>query len=325
MTSDKREAALLDSVLRMVEVRGAVFVQSRFTAPWGVSIAAEGMTFFHIVTQGRSWLEVEGSPKAIRLDAGDLVIMPHGTLHRLRDDLSTPTESFEQVFTADRIGPDKSLICGGGGEPTTMVCGEFRFADRKTDPLLFALPDCVRIPGLRGEAAPWLRATLDWVADELTTNAPGAETVVQRLTDILFIQAARNAYRSGDLENPGWLRGLRDEKVAHALFLIHERPQHPWTVRELAARIGVSRSGLAGRFAELVGDSPMRYLTRWRLNKAASLMRVGDASVAEAAAAVGYDSEASFSKAFKRHTGTAPGAYRDGYRLPAEGARAAAK
>ncbi len=317
MAESNDYGSALGSVLRMVEVQGALFLRSEFTAPWGLTIAAGGMTFFHIVTRGQCWLEVEGVRDPIRVGEGDLVIMPHGTRHSLRDDFSTPAPPLQEVFATHTIDQSKTLRCGGGGEATSMICGEFRFADRNADPLLHALPNYIRLDGQDGAAVPWLKATLEWISEEASVNAPGAETVVQRLTDILFIQAIRAAFVSIPDAQLGWLGALKDERLAKALASINLRPDLHWTVDALAKRAGMSRSGFAAHFSERVGVSPMQYVTRWRIHHAASLLRSTDQPLADIARAVGYDSEAGFSKAFKRRIGVAPGRYRSHRTAPA--------
>ena len=301
---------VLDSVLRLVDVRGVVFLRSEFSAPWGLSIEAKGRTFFHLLLNGQCWIEVDGSGTPVRLESGDLAILPHGTLHRLRDDPTSPAPALEQVLAQCGMDGRKSLRCGGGGEPTTMVCGEFCFADRVTDPLLYALPPHVKVEGTDGKAAPWLQATIEWVANEMDHNLPGAEHVVQRLTDIMFIQSVRVAFQGKLAEHMGWMRGLKDPQIARVLSLIHRLPHESWTVQSLADRAGMSRSALATRFTNLVGEPPLHYLTRWRINKAAFMLRTMDTTTNEVGATVGFLSDVGFTRAFKRFVGVAPGQYR---------------
>jgi AraC-like DNA-binding protein len=303
--------SVLDDVLNMVEARTTVFVTTVFAAPWGLTIAADGRTFFHIVTRGEGWLEVEDTPEPMRLRAGDFVILPHGTRHVLRDDPMTPAPTLEAVLASRPPGPDRRLRWGGDGAVTTMVCGEFCFPDRATDPLLLALPSCIRIAGYDGRAVPWLQATLNWLVEEQDSVQPGQRALVERLTDILFIQGVRAAFHTEEPRRLGWLGGLKDPEIARALACIHREPAKAWEVASLARCARMSRSAFAARFTDLVGESPIRYLTRWRMSRAATLLRSSEASLAEVAASVGYASEVAFGKAFKRGTGLAPGAYRE--------------
>jgi len=305
----------LDDVLASVEVTGTVFVFSEFTKPWGLTIDAEGRTFFHIVTEGMGWLEVEGVSEPMRLGPGDFVILPHGSRHVMRDDPSTVAPALDSVLAESPPGADRKLRWGGGGERTRMLCGEFCFPDRTTDPLLHALPPCIRVSGHNGRAAPWLQATMDWVEHESENASPGARAVLDRLTDILFIQGVRSAFQSEETVQLGWLRGLKDPEIGRALAAIHREPAKRWTVSSLAHVARLSRSAFAARFRELVEESPMRYLTRWRMCRAAALLRSTEGSIADVTSRVGYASEVAFSKAFKRHTGLAPGVYRKAQRL----------
>lgn len=155
----------------------------------------------------------------------------------------------------------------------------------------------------------WLEANLQFVASEMASGLPGAQTVVSRLADILFVQAIRAYLAESGARSKGWLRGLLDPQIGHALALMHQRPEAPWTVQSLAADVGMSRSAFAARFTDLVEESPLVYLTRWRMSRASTLLR-GTSGIAEVATKVGYDAESAFSKAFKRWMGKAPGAYR---------------
>jgi transcriptional regulator GlxA family with amidase domain len=186
-------------------------------------------------------------------------------------------------------------------------------------PLLPVLPKVIALRARDGHAAAWLAPTLSFLAAEAGTELPGARTVVSRLADILFIQVVRAHLGSAPEQVSGWLGALRDPQIGSALGCMHEDPAHPWTVEALAQRVAMSRSTFAARFAEIVGEPPLHYLTRWRMQKARSLLREGRVPLSEVAARVGYDSEAAFSKAFKRAVGEAPGAYRRASRARAVG------
>jgi transcriptional regulator GlxA family with amidase domain len=190
------------------------------------------------------------------------------------------------------------------------VCGCFRFEDRKNDLLIGALPPVVVLRAERNRAVPWLEATLGFIASEVQSGRPGASIVVNRLADVLFIQILRGYLAQLSSELPGWLRALSEPQIGAALSLVHQNPEQAWTVGSLASRVGMSRSAFAERFAHAVGIPPLEYVTRWRMQKAAGLLRDGSATLAEVAGRVGYDSESAFSKAFKRSLGTTPGAYR---------------
>jgi AraC-like DNA-binding protein len=205
----------------------------------------------------------------------------------------------------------KFLSYGGGGILTSVVHGCFEFEGRETNPLLGALPPLIHIKGEEGRSVPWLETTLQYLASEAMSNLPGSETVVSHLMEILFIQTVRaHISASGISGKTGLIKAVLDPQIGRALAFIHNEPKESWTVELLASRAGMSRAGFAARFRDLVGEPPLQYLTRWRMHKAAQMLRSGDKSLAEIAGYVGYEANAAFSKAFKRWTGSAPGAYR---------------
>jgi AraC-like DNA-binding protein len=309
---------VLTDVLNTVRVSAACYGRVEAAAPWGIQVGLGEDPKFHVILQGRCWLEVEGQGEAVELEAGDLFALPHGHAHALRDAPGTQAINLEELF--ERNAPDAItdeqrcaggvLRVGGSGESTLLVSGRVRFDDPRNNPVLRVLPPLVLIRGKDGRAVHWLESTLRFIACEASSNRPGAETVINRLADVLFIQIVRGYLASTPEDTRGWLRALSDAQIGASLGLIHQRPESNWTVASLANKVGMSRSTFAGRFAELVGEPPLHYLTRWRMQKAAALLRDGQATLADIADRVGYESEAAFSKAFKRWVGTAPGAYR---------------
>jgi len=203
-----------------------------------------------------------------------------------------------------------SITVGSGGAQATLVTGSFHFEDRRNNPLLSVLPNLIVLPGEMSRNVHWLEPTLKFIACEAASGRPGAQTVVSRLADVLFIQIVRGYLATLPPGASGWLGALGDAQIGAALGLIHQSPELDWTVQSLAARVAMSRSAFASRFARLVGEPPLAYVTRWRMQKAAGLLRQSSATLADIAERVGYDSEAAFSKAFKRTVGSAPGAYR---------------
>ena len=303
---------VLTDVLEAIHVRSLVSGRLELTAPWGLRLEG-GRPGFIVVTRGTCWLEADGVGKPIQLAGGDFVLLPKASAHVVRDSLDTPARPLEQVLdgSTTRRGcrPGGIFEYGGGGALTTIVGGCFQMEDAANNPLLAALPPIIHVKGDRGSPVPWLEMTLQFVSSEMAQGLPGTSTVVSRLADVLFVQAVR-AHLAHSGERSGWLRALVDQQIGQALGLIHERPEHGWTVESLAAGVGMSRSAFAARFSELVGEPPLTYLTRWRMSKAARLLRSGTAGVGEIADRVGYEAEAAFSKAFKRWSGAAPGAYR---------------
>jgi AraC-like DNA-binding protein len=309
-------ADVLTDVLQTVRVGAACYGRLSATAPWGIKTSAAEDAKFHVVLSGECWLTAEGLGAPVRLSAGDLVALPHGHAHSLRDALDTDTHSFESLVACKLCGDNRTLHIGGGGAETTLVSGRFHFQDRKNNPLLAVLPPVITLPGKSCQTIHWLEPTLKFIACEAESGRPGAQTVISRLADVLFIQIVRGHLASLPANSPGWLGALSDPQIGAALGVIHQTPEQNWTVQSLAAKVAMSRSAFASRFTRLVGEPPLQYITRWRMQKAAGLLREGNATLGQIAQSVGYDSEAAFSKAFKRAVGSAPGAYRRAARLP---------
>jgi AraC-like DNA-binding protein/mannose-6-phosphate isomerase-like protein (cupin superfamily) len=310
LLNDFDTADPISRVLRVVRIRSTVWCRSLLGAPWGFGVRAHGNPAFHVVTSGRCWLEVDGEPGQFALSAGDLVVLPTGPRHWMRDDPASPATDLEEILASTPRDEHRRLRHGGGGARTGLLCGGFALEGGSAHPILRALPAAVHIRGAAGRPAPWLAATLALITAQTASDAPGAEEVVSRLADALLTQALRVALAELQSANGAGVLALRDPQIAAAIKLIHGQPQRAWTVGEVAANAALSRSAFSARFRELVGESPRRYITRTRLAHAAALLHTTDASLAEIATRVGYATEFSFSKAFKRTLGVAPGAYR---------------
>lgn len=301
---------VLTDVLETLRARGACYARLEAKSPFGVALPSSQNAAFHLVLEGGCVLQMEGQPD-IELSGGDLVAIPHGVAHTLVDHPSTPPQRLSELLGQCRQkGRPAALELGGRGARTTLVCGKIEFEEPAGHPLLAALPTVIHLRGGSASLVEWLDPTLRFIASEAGSTRPGAQTVVSRLADVLFIQIVRGHLASAPPEASGWLGALGDPQIGAALGLIHENPGSAWTVQTLAESAGMSRSAFATRFNRLVGEPPLHYLTRWRMQKAQRLLRDGRSSLADVAASVGYDSEAAFSKAFKRAVGAAPGAYR---------------
>jgi AraC family transcriptional regulator, alkane utilization regulator len=310
LLSDFSAADPVSEVLRAVRIRSTVYCRSVMGAPWGFGVTARGNPTFHVVTTGSCWLEVDGEPDQLRLTAGDLVVLPTGRRHWVRDDPATPATELEGILATTPPDEHRRLRHGGPGSRTELLCGGFALEGGGAHPILHALPAAVRIRGVNGHPVPWLAATLALLSAETASAAPGAEEIVSRLADALLAQALRVALAELQSSDGAGVLALRDRQMAAAIELIHRRPDHAWTVGELAAEVALSRSAFSARFRQFVGESPKRYLTRTRLAHAATLLHQTDASLAEIAVKIGYGTEFSFAKAFKRTFGIAPGTYR---------------
>jgi AraC-like DNA-binding protein len=298
--------SLADRLLDSARVRSTIFCRSRMRAPWGFAVAAHGNPSFHFVSRGRCRLEIAGEDCG-ELGAGDLVVLPRGPDHALRDAPGSPTLWLDEILADTPPDASGRLQHGGNGAPTELVCGGFVLGARTPRPLLDALPEVIHVRASNGEAAPWVAATLELASSAAESRSPGSAAVLQRVSDALLAQALRVGLAEVDRNR---VAALRDPHVGRAVQLIHDDPARRWTVDELARAVGYSRSAFAARFRELVGESPIAYATRTRLAIAASDLEQPDASVGEVSRSVGYASESAFSRAFTRAFGVTPGSYR---------------
>jgi AraC-like DNA-binding protein len=296
----------MSQLLLRVTVTSTVYCLSDMTSPWGFRVGARESPAFHLLTAGTAWLEVDGERDGIRLQAGDLVILPRGDGHQVRDSRTGPVLWLDDILA--RTPPVHGrLRHGGGGERAELICGGFAVDQLTARPLLEALPSVIHLRGHDGTAPEWLAGLIRMISVEMAANRPGAEAVVTRLTDALLAQALRRHLLEAD-NTPA--APLADAQVARALRLMRDRADERWSVPKLAAAVGLSRSAFARRFLLATGETPIRSLTRYRLAQAASYLRTSDAGLREIARRIGYDSEGSISKAFRRYYGTSPGAYR---------------
>jgi AraC-like DNA-binding protein/mannose-6-phosphate isomerase-like protein (cupin superfamily) len=304
------EHDVVSDLLASLRVRTTLYCHSDMRAPWGFGVDAHGNPSFHVVTAGRCWLEVEGDGRPLALSNGDLVLLPSGPTHWMRDEPSSPVRWLDDILAGSATDGGNRLRYGGRGPLTRLLCGGFTLEGEAVDPVLQALPRVVHIGGVNEKPKPWVEATLQLVTEVTSSEQPGADAVLVRLTETMVLQALRSAL--GDLAgtDPARLEALRDPQIAAAIRLIHSRPGDPWSVEGLASAVGYSRSAFAARFHELVGESPIAYLTRSRLAIAATELDRTELSIAEIAGRAGYANQASFSRAFSRTFGIAPGAYR---------------
>ncbi|HEY3928765.1 MAG TPA: AraC family transcriptional regulator [Candidatus Koribacter sp.] len=291
------------------------------TAPWGLRDEAQNeekvtpsgkrisptdLAHFAMLSRGNCWLNVEGNPDPIPLTGGDCILLARGTSFVLRDSLRTrPKKSFREVASRDN---SNVAHYGGGGAPTTIVCGSLSFDRASLKPITQLLPSFILIKADQAHTLA-LHNTMQALASEMAEQAPGSEVVATRLAEVLFIQALRSHIASGPERNKGWLRAIFDPQMGTALGAIHDGVNTPWTVESLAEAAGMSRSAFAARFKQLLGQTPLEYVTEWRMQKAMQLLEQRDKKLIDIARAVGYESDAAFSKAFKRVVGANPGEY----------------
>lgn len=332
----------LSDVLRSVRLRGAVFYYVEGSSPWvaeappAVALiprlmpGVEHMIEFHALAEGACWAALAGE-SPIRLAAGDVVLFPQGDAHVMSSapGLRAPQQAGEFAFVprppqlpyaiaADKPDVTTARLDGGGLDRATIVCGFLGLDARPFNPLLASLPRVLHLPGRVLGADSWVTTFLRTAVSESNVKRPGGEAVLERMSEMLFIEVLRRYVDTLPAGETGWLAGLRDPQVGRALSLLHHKPAEPWTLEQLASEAGLSRSSLHERFVHFIGQPPMQYLTNWRMQVAASRLRDSDAKVLDVALDVGYESEAAFSRAFKRVVGVAPSGWRrERRRLPA--------
>jgi AraC-like DNA-binding protein len=291
------------------------------TAPWGLiggkeseeKVAPSGkkaprtdLAHFAMLSRGNCWLSVEGIPDPIPLSGGDCFLLARDTSIVMRDSPRTrPRSTFREIAAKAN---SHVAHYGGGGAPTTVVCGSFRFDRASLKPVTQLLPRFILIKADQARALA-LHVTMQALASEMAGQAPGSEVVATRLAEVLFIQILRAHIASEPERNQGWLRAIFDPQVGAALNAVHDRVNTSWTVESLAEAAGMSRSAFAVRFKELLGQTPLEYVTEWRMQKAMQLLEQRDKKLIDVARSVGYESDAAFSKAFKRVVGANPGEY----------------
>lgn len=300
----------LGEALHQLRMNGAFYCRSELTAPWGLTVPSmPGYVWFHVVVDGSLRLET-ATDTVTELGPGGLALVPHGHGHRLRSDAAAPAPGILSLHREVVSQRYEILRHGGGGAPTTLVCGAVRFDHPAAANLLALLPAVIRVDAAATPDGLRLRSTLDLMAAEARVMLPGGEAVITRLGDILVIQAIRSWIESDPTARTGWLGALRDPRIGRAIALIHRQPHRPWTIAALAEELAMSRSAFAARFCELVGEPVMHYVTRWRMHLALGALRDDGATVAGLARRLGYRSEAAFARAFKRVLGISPGAAR---------------
>jgi AraC-like DNA-binding protein len=291
------------------------------TAPWGLKqeneaevqvtpstnkMAPADLAHFAMLSRGNCWLSVEGIEEPIPLTGGDCFLLARGTSIVLRDSPRTrPKLTFREIGA--RANGNVAL-CGGGGTPTTIVCGSLSFDRASLKPITQLLPNFILMKADQARTLA-LHNTVQALASEMAEQAPGSEVVATRLAEVLVIQLLRAHIASGPARNKGWLRAVFDPQMGAALSALHDKVNAPWTVESLAEAAGMSRSAFAARFKGLLGQTPLEYVTEWRMQKAIQLLERRDQKLPEVARLVGYESDAAFSKAFKRVVGANPGEY----------------
>jgi AraC-like DNA-binding protein len=313
----------LSDVLRVAHLTGGVFLHADFFAPWciaariprehcGPSLGqASHLIIYHYVVEGEFHVRVDGADAGdLVLRGGEVVVLPRNDPHLMGSDLNLSPVLGRDLVQPPTGGGLYSIHHGGAGKRTRMICGYLGCNSVKGNPVISTLPPVLKLKVEQGGAAEWIRSTFQYAAEEVAAGRPGSETVLAKLSELLFVEAVRRYAETLPASQTGWLAGLRDPHVARALALLHGDIARHWTVDDLGREVGLSRSALADRFMHLIGAPPMHYLINWRMQVASQKLRDTNASLAQVAELVGYDSEAAFSRAFKKEFGTAPASWR---------------
>lgn len=301
----------LGEALHLLRMSGTFYSKAEFTAPWGLLMPAmKGSLMFHFVTSGRCHLEVDSMKTPRVLQPGDLALVPHGEGHRMT---SVPGASAAKLFDLPREMVSERyeiLRHGGGGAATNMICGAVRFDHPAASHLVKLLPKLICIESSSSTHMDWINSTLRFMAAEASALRPGGEAVITRLADILVIQTLRAWIERDPAGQTGWLGALQNKQIGRALTLIHRDPTRAWTLASLAEEAAMSRSAFAARFTELVGEPAMHYVARWKMHLALTWLKADNSPLSDFASRLGYESEAAFSRAFKRFIGVSPGSVR---------------
>ena len=300
----------IGEALHFLRMDGAFYVRSELSAPWGMTLdPMPGHLWFHVVTNGCVLLEVDDE-HARWLRPGEVTLVPHGNGHVLRSEPGAPAPNVLELDLEHPSDRFEILRAGGGGARTTLICGAVHFGHPVAGNLVGILPPIINVGPSDGPRAGSMHGVLELMAAEARGFQPGGEAVITRLADVLVIQAIRSWIETAPAARTGWLGALQDEQIGRALAMIHREPERAWTIASLAHELSLSRSAFAARFTELTGEPVIRYVTRWRMQVAQSVLETEGATVGELADRLGYKSEAAFARAFKRVTGVPPGAVR---------------
>jgi len=319
---------VLSEVLRAVRLTGAVFFKVDAWAPWvaeapaakwiapHVMPGAEHVIEYHLITRGSCWAGIVGDTP-VQLSAGDVIVFPQGDAHTVS---SAPgmrgPDADPELFRrpADVQLPIAMSLNTAGPEKTEVLCGFIGCDARPFNPLLATLPRALHVKREQIGDGALLEHLMRAAVGESGAPKPGSETMLSRLSELLFIEIVRHYCAQLPSDTKGWLAGLRDDVIGRSLSILHDRPAEPWSLESLAREVGLSRSALAERFHSFVGTPPMQYLARWRMQLAASLLSGSQLTLSQVAERVGYGSETALSRAFKRLVGVAPSAWREGAR-----------
>ena len=306
---------IVSEVFATLRIRSDLYFRAGFHGAYAIEVPKEHRCIrFHLVREGQCYLQVPGS-EPVLLRAGDMAIIPDGAAQQLSSDPRLAPLSLADAMAAGTLAQGR-FSYGEGERGVSLLCGYCTFDEAMDHPVLTALPTFLVLNQASLEPEPWLAATLTLLRLESDLDAPGMTGILSRLLEIVFIQAVRRLTDNGEVKSSGFFQGLADGKLSKALHLIHQRPEHGWTIASLANEAGMSRARFADRFTRVIGVPPIGYLTQWRLMKSRSLLSRTDLGLEEIAARCGYASATSFSRRFKEAFAMGPGAYRKSCQCP---------
>jgi AraC-like DNA-binding protein len=295
----------LSKVLETVKFKGIIYNKLEFSAPWGINVTEDYASQFWRLLSGKCVLQVPGEP-LLELAVGDLVYVPHGSSHWIAGHAShhrVPALEFRQA--RDSGHP----LFVGQEEPTVLLGGHFEFDMMPNHPFLTDLPNVIHVSHYNTEVSAWLRQTANLIFEEVTHPKPGSEVILGRLAEVAFVHIIR-AYLEEEDNAKGFLLALQDERISKALQLMQTFPEKDWSLDTLSSQAGMSRSLFCSEFKRMVGETPLSYLTNWRIIKARELLATTKGNISEVAIDVGYQSEAAFNRIYKKKTGETPARYR---------------
>ena len=314
---------LLSDILVHLKLKGTLYFRTSFTSPWSVRVPAyKDVARFHYVHQGRCLVRIEGVGAPVPIEQGDLIIITRGAVHTLysEQDNEHPVAELDQVIEQSGFTGQGTLVYGefGSNHETQLVCGHFAFDEHSTHPIMEALPPCIHIRDYGHSSGSWLENTLRVIGAEAGRQNLGSDLISLKLSEIVFTQVLRSYLETEGSTNPA-LAGYTDKRITRALKAIHNEPQHGWTLDTLASTAGMSRTSFATTFTRYLSISPLAYLTQWRMELARQQLLDTTEPLIHIAANAGYQSEAAFSRVFKKHYEVAPATYRRTYQQAESG------